>query len=753
MVGLFLRVALIAALVCSFGTPSAFAEPSDDAENSTASDTAPAGDKGSRPVIGLVLSGGGAKGIAHAGVLKVLEEMKIPIDIIVGTSAGASVAGVYAMGMPLDEIEERFHLMDWDKGFTDEPPREDKAFRRKQDDYDFATDLTLGVGADGFKFRKGLIQGQQLLTILSDLTIQSAHIEDFDQFPIRYRAIASDIETGETVAIDNGNLALAMRASMSIPGAFPPVEYEGHLLVDGGISNNLPIDIARELGAELIIAVDISSPLLEGDDVNSIVGIVEQLTNLLTRRNVDAQLATLTDDDILLVPNLEGAGSGDFGRSDELVEMGATAARNSAVRLKSLSVDDETWIAYQEKRGRNLRQTQPVDRIEIANNSGVADKFISSRIEQSAGEVLDIEQLERDLDQIYGLGYFELVSYDIINKGDENVLKVNAEKKSWGPNYLRFGLQFEDNFKDDTRFNLAFHYDQTAINELGAEWQSTVRIGSQPFVRTEFFQPITYESTYFLSLRGEFKELDLNIYENGSKSSEWSVTNANADFGLGRQIGNSSEFRVYYQLGKVDAELEIGTPPIDSLDEDLGSVVTDYTYDSLDNLFLPHYGLLAKAEWKVSRQDFGATRDYDRASILVGGAYSFQRYTIVGRASATSITNNTAGISDFVTMGGLFKLSGYGRNEFAGPDSSYANAIVYREFGGPFVPYMLGFSYEAGNVWNDITDSSWGGLLNSYTVFLGSDTPLGPVTVAASYGDSEHQAVYIAIGHDLFTMF
>lgn len=753
MVGLFLRTVFIVAALCSFSTLNAFAESSDEVDHLTASDIISSGTETPRPVIGLVLSGGGAKGIAHAGVLKVLEEMKIPIDIIVGTSAGASVAGVYAMGMPLDEIEDRFHLMDWDKGLTDEPPREDKAFRRKQDDYDFATGLTLGVGADGFKFRKGLIQGQQLLTILSDLTIQSAHIEDYDQFPIRYRAIASDIETGETVAIDKGNLALAMRASMSIPGAFPPVPYEGHLLVDGGISNNLPIDVARELGAELIIAVDISSPLLKRDDVNSLVGVVEQLTNLLTRRNVDAQLATLTESDILITPNLEGAGSGDFGRSDELVEMGATAARKSAVRLKSLAVDNETWLAYQHKRGRNIRLAQPVDRIEIVNKSDVADKFISSRIKQSEGEVLDIKELERDLDQIYGLGYFELVSYDIVSQEGENVLKINAVEKSWGPDYLRFGLQFEDNFQDDTRFNLTFYYDQTAINDLGAEWQSSVRIGSEPFIRTEFFQPITYESTYFLSLRGEFKELDLNIYENGNKSSEWNVTNVNADFGLGREFGNTSELRVFYQLGKVDAELEIGKEPINQIDEDLGGVITRYTFDSLDNLFLPHNGVILQAEYKASRDELGATRDYDRASVLIGSAYSFKRYTFAGSASATSITKNSAGISDFVTLGGLFNLSGYGRNEFAGPDSTYMNAMVYREYGGPFIPYMLGFSYEAGSVWDDITETSWGDLLHSYTVFVGSDTPLGPVTVAASYGDSDHQAIYIAIGHDLFTMF
>lgn len=751
MAGLLLRTVVFVVTLSPF---LALAEGSlANGERLTSDDTPSKQPEKVRPVVGLVLSGGGAKGIAHVGVLKVLEEMKIPIDVIVGTSAGASVAGVYAMGMPMDEIEYRFHTMDWDKGFRDEPPRDEKAFRRKQDDYDFATDLTLGVGADGVKFRKGLVQGQQLLTILSDLTIQTSHVESFDQFPIRYRAVASDIETGEAVAIDKGNLALAMRASMSIPGAFPPVEYEGHLLVDGGISNNMPIDVARSLGAEVIIAVDISSPLLKGDSVNSLVGVVEQLTNLLTRRNVEAQIATLTDRDILITPNLEGASSSDFDKGDELVEMGATAARNSAVWLDKLRVDNETWLAYQEKRGENIRLAQRIDKIEIENRSAVADKFISSRIKQKTGEDLKLKELEKDLDQIYGLGYFELVTYDIFEDEGQNVLKVNAIEKSWGPDYLRFGLQFEDNFQDDTVFNLTFHYDQTAINRLGAEWKSAARIGSEPFIRTEFFQPLTYESTYFLSIGGEFKEQDLNVYENSKKTSEWSVDNINADVGLGREFSNTSEFRVAYQLGKVDAELEIGQESNNKIDEDIGRFITSYTYDTLDNVFLPHNGVIARAEWRVSRDDFGATQDYDRASLLIGGAYSLKRYTLVGRASVSSITKNRAGISDFVSLGGLFNLSGYGRNQFSGPDASYFNTMIYREYGGPFVPYMLGFSYEVGNVWDNIDDASWGGMLDSYTVFAGSDTPLGPVTVAASYADSDHQAIYIAIGHDLFTLF
>ncbi len=717
--------------------------------NLFAADTPP----NKRPVVGLVLSGGGAKGLAHLGVIKVLEEMKIPVDIIVGTSAGASVGGVYAMGMPLSEIEERFHTMDWNLGLQDEGSRSNASFRRKQDDYDFASDLVLGVGAEGVKFRKGLIQGQQLMLILTELTEQAEHVESFDQFPIRYRAVGSDIETGEAVAIDKGSLALAFRASMSVPGAFPPVEYEGHLLVDGGMTANLPVDLARELGAEVIIAVDISSLLLKGDDVNSITGVIEQMGNLLTRKNVETQIKTLNKQDILLVPDLEGAGAGEFERTDEIVEMGATAARDQALALKRLSVSEEEWLAYQLKRKTVLKPSQFIDRIELINKSSIAGEFISSRISQPEKTMLDRAQLKKDIDDIYGLGYFELVTYEIVNKSGQNVLVIKAIEKSWGPDYLRFGLNFEENFSDSTRFNLAIYYDQTAINSLGAEWQSSLQIGSHSLIQTEFYQPLSYLSQYFVALGGGIEQEDVNVYVDGDKIAEWQITTAQAIFSVGREFGNNAEFRLMTEIGNATAQLEVGSINPRREDVDIGSMIALFTYDSLDNLFLPHEGSLTQWSWNRSTKDLAASYDYDRVSGTWGGAFSYERYTLIGRISATAVINDKQNTSDVATLGGLFKLSSYGRGEIVGKDSALAGLIVYREYGGPFIPYMLGFSYEVGNAWSSLNSGATEDLLDSSTVFVGSDTPLGPVIFAASYGDSEHSAVYLTIGYNLFNIY
>jgi NTE family protein len=265
-----------------------------------------------RPRVGLVLSGGGAKGMAHVGVLRVLEEMRTPVDLVVGTSAGSAVGALYASGMPVSDIEQRFIEMDWLSSFRDDPGRVYKPVRRKQDDWRFPVVPGIGVRADGLHLGGGLIAGQNLGFILNELTRNAALVEDFDRLPIPFRAVATDLETGEPVVIGDGNLSEAIRASMSIPGVYAPVEREGRLLVDGGVANNLPVSVARELGADVIIAVDITDSLMEADELDGAFSVVGQLTTIMTRRNTDQQLDLLSDGDVLIRPDLEGYTSADF---------------------------------------------------------------------------------------------------------------------------------------------------------------------------------------------------------------------------------------------------------------------------------------------------------------------------------------------------------------------------------------------------------------------------------------------------------
>ncbi len=267
-----------------------------------------------RPKIGLVLSGGGARGFAHIGVLKVLEENNVPIDYIVGTSMGSIIGGLYAIGLTPEEIEHGVKGIAWDKVFNDFAYREYKTFRRKKDDFDFFNIHRVGITSDGLQLSPGLIEGQQIELALDRLAYPGFHINHYDDLRIPFRAIATNIENGEPFVIDSGNIARAMRASMSIPGALPAITIDDTLLVDGGIANNIPINIARKMGADIVIVVDVSSPLSDKEDIKSTIDVTAQLTTIMTRRIADSQLKTLKDKDVLIVPGAKDISSSDFDK-------------------------------------------------------------------------------------------------------------------------------------------------------------------------------------------------------------------------------------------------------------------------------------------------------------------------------------------------------------------------------------------------------------------------------------------------------
>ena len=288
--------------------------------------------------VGLVLSGGAARGLAHIGVLKALEEQGVVIDAIAGTSMGAVVGGLYAAGYSIAELEQLATELDWQQALSDAPPREDIPFRRKQDDRDFLVKQKLSFRDDGtLGLPLGVLQGQNLAVLLEKLFARAGAVDDFDDLPIPFRAVAADISTGEAVVFSHGHLALAVRASMSIPAVLTPVEVDGRLLVDGGISNNIPVDIARSMGVDRVIVVDIGSPLASTESLQTVFNILNQSVALLTRRNSEAQLATLQQQDILIQPELAGFGITDFARAQGMMDAGYRAADALQWRLVALS--------------------------------------------------------------------------------------------------------------------------------------------------------------------------------------------------------------------------------------------------------------------------------------------------------------------------------------------------------------------------------------------------------------------------------
>jgi NTE family protein len=380
-----------------------------------ASSWAPA-DSPVRPRICLVLSGGGARGMAHIGVLKVLEDLQIPIDCIAGTSMGAIVGGLYASGMTAKQIDTTMRSLDWQEAFRDAPPRRDLAFRRKQDDRNFLVRLPLGLKHGKLLLPKGLIQGQKLQETLRQLTLPFSNTTNFDLLPTPFRAVATDLETGNAVLMEKGDLAIAMRASMSAPGVFAPVELDGRLLVDGGLAENLPINVARAMHADVLIVSDVSFPLQGRTALDSALSISNQMLAILVRKDSDRQRATLGPQDILIEPNLGSATATDFSVPTNVIAGGAAAARDAVAKLSAYSVGDSAYREYLAHRAAREPGLPAIQFVRVDEDSKRYEETIMAEMQPLVGKPLDLNEVGRRITELYGLGNFETLDYTLVEQ-------------------------------------------------------------------------------------------------------------------------------------------------------------------------------------------------------------------------------------------------------------------------------------------------------------------------------------------------
>ncbi|MCC8986474.1 MAG: patatin-like phospholipase family protein, partial [Candidatus Contendobacter sp.] len=473
-----------------------------------------------RPRIGLVLGGGGARGIAHIGILKMLEELRIPVDCVAGTSMGSIIAGLYASGMTPEKMSETVQKIDWPQAFTDGPPRADLPFRAKQEQRVLLTDAGVGVKNGRVQLPRSLLQGQNLLLLLETLALPAAEVRNFDQLRIPYRAVATDLATGKPVVLSSGNLATAMRASMSIPSALAPVELDGKLLVDGGVSDNVPVDVARNLcKPDVIIAVDVGAPLAPTSELTSVLSITEQLTTILTVRNVEQQKKTLGPKDIWITPDLKDISSIDFDRSAEAEKVGYAAAQAQRSALSRLSATPDDYRAYLAARPDLPEPHRPIiDFIRIKNGTRLADAVIEKQVHVQPGDRLDPEQLNRNLNVIYGMGDFQQVDYSLVEEDGKTGLIVEATPRDIGANTLNFGLFLGANLKGDSLFNISTAYTMTQINQLGGEWRSFVQIGGNIDLETDFYQPLSAAQDYYLDPYLSYQQYNLDLQNEDSIS-------------------------------------------------------------------------------------------------------------------------------------------------------------------------------------------------------------------------------------------
>ncbi len=712
-----------------------------------------------RQSVGLVLAGGGARGIAHAGVIKALEEMRIPVDAVAGTSMGALVGGLYASGLNAEDLYRVVSNMQWEEAFEDSVDRRDAPIRRKSDDYSFASKVTFSFRQGTLSIPLGIVQGQQVRQMIKELMIDAEYIDDFDELPIPYRAVATDIESGDAYIFQQGDVVTAMRASMSLPALLAPVEHDGRLLVDGGLAMYIPVQVGQAMGMDRLIVVDIGTPLRSRDEITNLLAITDQMLGFLTRRNSIHSLEKMQEGDILISPTLEAMGMLDFDLAQDIYDRGYQAARALAPQLAHLSVDERTWEAYLAAKVLPPMPNPPIDYIAIDNDSSVSDEVIRARIQQPIGEPLDRDQLLLDIADIYALDYWEIIDYKQIQSAQGNGLLIQARAKAWGEDKLKIGLNLQTNLDSSSDINIGASYLLKGMNELGGELFAHGQIGDTLLLGAEFYQPLDIDMRYFVAPLVTLRDDDVYSlgpeYDLTEDIGSWRVRRGRLELAGGANVFDNSQVRLglFGSYGEYDADrVATGNLPEDEFFES-GALVS-YRYDNLDNPFFPTEGGFFYVDYELIREDLGADNSFERWRAVVQGALSVgkdKRNTFIFTGRTGQAIDATNEPQNYYQLGGLFNLSGLSQNLLSGRNMAFVMAQYQRRMSERSVlpidmPVYLGGSIEGGQLWTDRSDVSADDLITAGSLYLAIDSPIGPIYIAYGRSEDNLDAVYLSLG-------
>lgn len=704
-----------------------------------------------RPRIGLVLAGGGALGMAHVGVLKVLEANRIPVDIITGTSMGAIVGGAYASGSSVSEMEQVLSKTDWDSLFNETLSRELVDYREKYGrGGQILGDAKIGLTDTGLARFSGVVSGQKVLPLLQTLYNRAPGDVDFDRLPIPFRPVAADIETGEAVVIRSGDLARAARASMAVPGFFTPVELDGRWLVDGGIANNLPVDVALAMGADRLIVVDLMADLKTKEDLSGLLGISGQIISLLLQQNSMLQRKNMRKGDLLLIPDTKGFSATDFNKAADIFARGEAVALQNVEALRRFSVSEEEYAAYKRSQERPKADVI-VSQVTIDSDIEAITPSIEESFKFQIGQPFDSAKIQETIQEVFNKGRLANLDYSLEQTPDGSAtLHLRARKPKWYDQYLQVGFSLQDDFKGDSAYQLALGARFNELNAAGAFLETRLDIGWRPLFELDFYQPLAQNSNYFVNPIFGLDRYQVPVRVGGENIAEYQRDRIIGGLGAGRKLGKSGEMQVGVRRGNGDFHRHIGASTLPEGSYQIGDYFGRINFDSRDTPDFPRAGSLFNFEASRNTDALGSSDDFTQ---LTGG---FQKPLSYGAntllVSSDFGTNlETVPATRVFVIGGMFDLSGYQPGGVQASDFVIGRLTYYRElqsFGGTFAKLNLfgGGSFELASMWSDVEqvpDNSGivGGLL-----FLGADTPLLPVYLAVGANNDNEQSVYLNVG-------
>lgn len=698
-----------------------------------------------RPKTCLVLGGGGARGAAHIGVLQILERERVPIDCVVGTSMGSIVGGLYSAGYNADEIAKAMQAIDWGDIFHDDPPRHDHSMRRKEDSLHFLSTLELGVREGKIRLPQGVVQGQKLLLTLRRLLLSTWEVENFDQLPIPFRAIAANIVNGEEVVFAEGDLALAIRSSMSVPGVFAPIKVDGRLLVDGGIVDNVPVTQGRKLGGVRLIVVDVGTPVADEEAMTSPLAIANQVISVLVQKGIDAEIASMTEQDVFIQPQLGKLTSADFDKSPEAIAIGRAAAEQSLTALRRFSVDAAQYARFEVTHRRLPFDAPLVAFLSVNPERTKTGGHVEDRMGGLVDKPLDVDQLEKHMALAYGSGNYEYIRWRLRREGDRTGVLLDPADKGWGPNYLRAGLRFSDDLNGRGLFRLMTEYNATGLNERGGELSVRAELGAVTDLLAEFYQPLGRRGQFAVMPYAEYKAFelykpvseDVDLYE--YRRSEYS-----GGVELSYLPNNRWRLSTVLERGFNEARLRVGDPAVfPNVEGDKGFVGLRVEFDTLDRAGLPGSGARLDLAQEEYLDALGSDYEAHVTRFAWDKATSFGKHHVVLGIKGVYADGAEGLLGARGVLGGMLNLSGYPEFAAVEPYTALARAIYYRAMGKR---YFVGGSLERGGAWaeQDLIDNS--SMVNAGSVFAGMRTPIGPLFVGYGLAEGGVNAFYLRLG-------
>jgi NTE family protein len=706
------------------------------------------------PRIALVLSGGGARGLAHIGVLRVLKELHVPVDMVIGTSMGAVIGGAYAAGRSVEELDHITHDTAWESVLSDRPVRDTLDFRRREEDLALPSRIELAVTkADGVSLPPAAASNAELEAALNRLLPTGTRDRRADQLGIPFRSVASDLVSGELVELSDTSLFIAMRASLAVPGVFAPVRVNNRLVADGGLVRNLPVDMARAMGADVIIAVNVGTPLAPERELNSAIGVARQMLQILTEQNVQRSIKELGPNDILIAPDLTGITFLDFGKHDLAIRAGETAARAMAGRLQQLAVPADEYATIDAKRlesplsGEHADVALPIGKIAVEGSKDINPHILIAQSGLREGQVLTPDQIRKATALLYGRDDLDFVETDIQDEDGKRNVTIKPTEAQWGRNRLRVGLELASDFSDNNSFSLVMMHVASSLNSYGAELRTIARIGTQRELGTQLWQPLAPGSPWYVAPSLQYTGRSVDLYDEGRRTLRIGLRSSSATLAAGRQLSNWGDIRVGVTRGFSKANALV---PENALGSTLRFYDTNqfvqFRIDTLDSLAFPSRGQLLTALWERSPSRDSSEPSLAR-SLVIGltalevGKWAGHLYGEWSRASRGSAPQS---------LGGFLRLSGTPPDSLDGHTVALGRIVLARKIG--VMPATIGsavragFSLELGGGFGVDQSVHFHDLKQAGSVFISADTRFGPLYLGAGATRGTGGTAYLFLG-------